>query len=1145
MTKTEPLNLHFFEVLQFAQLEQVFLYPTSTGLSKSIFDATKTITNYFFSSNFHNYSHQVQGQEAKVSRNCKIITQSKIVLTTVSLYRPITKRGDNRFWISGIDKHCKAGDVIGLFVRDQALWVANLSMISVEQIVQALPLKDSTEELFFSFEQVNYSIGKVIISGTFCDAPLYLDFDGLFSEAVSNYLKIPPAKLSGLIFELARSKLDLETPNPYSTLTKENDAWWASGFASPPPTILFLCCLSLAADQMSSDGEHSLNNYYARLLQLLGIEDDATKAAIRNKFSVTEKYWSHFNSWLRKNDGRFGTVTARPVIKNWKYVSIPISQALLRLGDKENIKQYLTERRLDRESEVEQADLADVLNRWLTSTAPTKYLRNLWKNKDLRQFITNSAFDLLMEIEPTPERLARKRTLKVGIREVTFPIRSLQPFIFCSEKHENEPEEVRRLRGSAVIGELHFSEVDEDISILGPPQHLSLDNLLLSGIEVKNSEEKVFAFYPKKIIALKRLQSGYFVQINRPRIFEEYLIFGLDKGQLKEQAIKFLNFCAAQGYRLLDNPNGLPAGFFVIDKVIFTRPVEDDQWPYDDPNYFIRPSGSLASISISGAVNLGGNIFHADSKPIFRFPLENEEPSSVTLFVSSGGPENEIGSELVPSFSEAVAEFKIDLSENHGKNCEIRVASSSGQFVETRLSFRNASVPKIDEPPSTFHSFQTDEPSIFLGVKKGVENQQQAYFSSFNMKNIRNSPRSTLADIYDKFSYKKLGSQQANLFEVEKEYSYAVDNNTLDTSVDNLSCILGQHYFKIPDESSDGNWEAVCQKCGEQRYYPTQQRVRNQNVLKQRLVYTNDNLFAPIYLKETGDSYSANIILDSVHYLQELSFQKFSEICREVSDKPLFSFELLNAFAVLGEIEILVDERNLKPKRIFSAEPTLVKTQFGYALRGFKNAELVRKLVEELGVTPNDGQLFPRNPTETVLFEVTDEFGPKNVNVTDCFGRKVNVGEDFSHTFVDQLPAFSDVYTNLPSISVIERGSLEKFDPVLLEWVSADTSQKAAAYRVNWPYRQYFITLADGKTVSSSYELAKLYAGHINQIRFQNYDEQNKSFISNLGCDLPYIVQRALVAFSGQMPLVDDFGYKIYQEVPKDFARVLINRLYS
>ena len=1145
MMRTDPLDLHFFEALQFAQLEQVFLYPTSTGLSKSIFDATKTITNYFFSSNFHNYSDQVQGQEAKVNRNCKIITQSEIVLTTVSLYRPITKRGDNRFWISGIDKHCKAGDLIGLFVRDRELWVANLSMISVEQIVQTLPSKHSNEELFFSYEQVNYSIGKVIISGTFCDVPLYLDFDGSFSAAVSNYLKISPDKLSRLIFELARSKLDLETPNPYSTLTKENNAWWASGFASPPPTLLFLCCLSLAADQMSSDGEHSLNNYYARLVQLLGIKDDEVEAAVRNKFPATEKYWSNFNSWLRKNDGRFGIVTARPVIKNWKYVSIPISQALLRLGDKENIKQYLSERRLDKESEVEQADLADVLNRWLTSTAPTKYLRNLWKNKELRQFITSSAFDLLMDIEPTPERRARKRTLKVGIREVTFPIRSLQPFIFCSEKQKNETEDVHRLRGSNVFGELHFSEVDDDISILGPPQHLSLDNLLLSGIEVKNSEEKVFAFSPKKIIALKRLQSGYFVQINRPRIFEEYLIFGLDKGQLKAQATKFLDFCAAQGYRLLDNPNGLPAGFFVIDKVIFTRPVEDNQWPYDDPNYFIRPSGSLTSISVSGAVNLGRNIFHADSKPIFRFPLENEEPSSVKLFVTSGGPENEIGSELVPSFSEAVAEFKIDLWENQGENCEIRVVSSSAQFVETRLSFRNASVPKVDEPPSTFHFFQADAPTIFLGVKQGVENQQQAYFSSFNIKNTINSPRSPLADIYDKFPYKEFGSQQATLFEVEKEYSYAADNNTLDISADNLSCILGQHFFKISDESSDGNWEAICRKCGEQRYYPTQKRVRNQNDLKRRLVYSNDNLFAPTYLEQTSDTYTANTILDSVHYLQELSFQKFSEVCREVSDKPLFSFELLNAFAALGEIEIQVDERNLKPKRIFSAEPTLVKTQFGYALRGFRNAELVRKLIEELGVAPNDGQIFPRNPTETVLFELDDEFDPNNLNVTDCFGRQVNVSEDFSQTFVDQLPAFSEVYTNLPSISVIERGSLEKFDPVLLEWVSAETSYNAAAYRVNWPYRQYFITLADGKTVSSSYELAKLYAGNINKIRFQNYDEKNKSFISNLGCDLPYIVQRALVAFSGQMPLVDDFGCKIYQEVPKDFARALINRLYS
>jgi len=248
---------------------------------------------------------------------------------------------------------------------------------------------------------------------------------------------------------------------------------------------------------------------------------------------------------------------------------------------------------------------------------------------------------------------------------------------------------------------------------------------------------------------------------------------------------------------------------------------------------------------------------------------------------------------------------------------------------------------------------------------------------------------------------------------------------------------------------------------------------------------------------------------------------------------------------VLGEVEILIDERSFKPRRIFSAEPALVKVLSGYVLRGFKNAELINELVEKIGPVSTDEYSFRHNPTETILFKVSDEIDSASLNVKDCFGRKVHISKSFGDFFVEQLPKFSKMYNNLPAISVAKHASLETFDPVLSEWVSANTIEDIGAYRVNWPYRQYFMTLVGGKTVSSTFELAKLYAGHIHQIRFQNYDEVQKSFVSNLGCDLPNIVQRALVSFTGQMPSIDESGKKVYRSVPKNFAQKLIDKIYS
>ena len=91
-------------------------------------------------------------------------------------------------------------------------------------------------EILFSYDQVNHSINKFIVSGQFIDKPLYLDFDGAFAQNVSEYLNVEMEQLSELIFNLAKQRLCFEKSNPFSELDKENDAWWAGASSLPPIT---------------------------------------------------------------------------------------------------------------------------------------------------------------------------------------------------------------------------------------------------------------------------------------------------------------------------------------------------------------------------------------------------------------------------------------------------------------------------------------------------------------------------------------------------------------------------------------------------------------------------------------------------------------------------------------------------------------------------------------------------------------------------------------------------------------------------------------------------------------------------------------------------------------------------------------------
>lgn len=106
------------------------LFLTATGLSHALLDATEQVRRFFEAGNFHFYARQSQGKENKVIKRCVLALNKDAVETTVSLYRPKTKKGDPRLWISGLREHAKPGDILALVIKDDGLVVANLTQLT-------------------------------------------------------------------------------------------------------------------------------------------------------------------------------------------------------------------------------------------------------------------------------------------------------------------------------------------------------------------------------------------------------------------------------------------------------------------------------------------------------------------------------------------------------------------------------------------------------------------------------------------------------------------------------------------------------------------------------------------------------------------------------------------------------------------------------------------------------------------------------------------------------------------------------------------------------------------------------------------------------------------------------------------------------
>lgn len=110
--------------------------PTLTGLKKSILDATHSLRTHFELENFHYYWDQGQGPEYKVIKESVLLTSTKEISTTASLYRPKTKKGDPRIWFRKLSELAKAGDQVAIIIENNQAYLVNISTNDLQKLIE-------------------------------------------------------------------------------------------------------------------------------------------------------------------------------------------------------------------------------------------------------------------------------------------------------------------------------------------------------------------------------------------------------------------------------------------------------------------------------------------------------------------------------------------------------------------------------------------------------------------------------------------------------------------------------------------------------------------------------------------------------------------------------------------------------------------------------------------------------------------------------------------------------------------------------------------------------------------------------------------------------------------------------------------------
>ena len=105
---------------------------TKTGLEKSIMDATHPLRANLKLSKLHDYDLQMPGPDHKVLIEALIWDGSDFEESRASLYRPMTKDGDPRIWISKIQPFVKEDVVLSIVPFEKKLYVFNLTTFDIE-----------------------------------------------------------------------------------------------------------------------------------------------------------------------------------------------------------------------------------------------------------------------------------------------------------------------------------------------------------------------------------------------------------------------------------------------------------------------------------------------------------------------------------------------------------------------------------------------------------------------------------------------------------------------------------------------------------------------------------------------------------------------------------------------------------------------------------------------------------------------------------------------------------------------------------------------------------------------------------------------------------------------------------------------------
>lgn len=988
---------------------------------------------------------------------------------------------------------------------------------------------------------LNQLLGETIFSGRFAGRAVYLTLAAPEQEYLAAALGCDVEDLGTVCSKIVCNVLHA-TEDPYIHITKASKKWRFSGQNGYPPFLALLFVLAHAAELMEADGELASNNYYVRLNSILSVDIQNLRRSARS----TEYFWKLLSRWLIDNDFEFGRPTASSR-GTWKYVGYPMSQALVRASDRNLLQNIFVKYNFTAADRVSIEEIKPYVDDWMRSSQPNTRLKSTWQKGDLRQRIYEVVYDSFYDWVDSNEH-SYSRTARSGIpqRNLTL-ILSIIPSFLSKRLSLNLGQKNSSTDVSAPYFDAQRNEFQLGHHIYGTfsnidPNPFGKNACYFSQrFEAKNGSS-FLAWAPRLAIPLVKSELGsYWSEVSKCSIGIPHIILVRDTPKIIGSFEILLAEASTGEAKQLDGASikGIPEGWRLYSDVyIIKSDIEVDQ-----ELQHLLPLSSEIVPKINEGSQIARGIWHSKSTIKIQYQSD-KSPTKIEL--------------LQPSARESLISTETSNTRFVGMEPDVPDGTYTLNFyAESKQRFTIDFALRSADRPRPLHR-QNTERIAYTGLTKSSKQPSSEKAVYVTGVNIITSEKFQLGDFascpaVDEYSEIPRSNEQEIV--INDNYLRAnIQTSIQDDNFMERPCIeRGFHYWiceameeRVPMSTP---LEMQCKQCS--------MNVLMRNRGKKQTKITNANLKKtkkqPQVTKSTAfietKVFDHDLFYDAICYLGAGSIGNIERLTADHS-LDLWSLQkLLTSYSDLGLLDLHTPQNSNYVKSWSVPEPAVLLLESGeFCLTGFRCDRLISEInnkVETLGGNVEIRTQADRPSKISIKNLDLNEVAEFVDHITDPLKRKLRLVVGFQETFARFASYLDGMEESLSEISIGGKlRNLQKFDTLKSKWFSTDDCKVSGAYRFDQPNKIYFYKHFNEKSFRGPYNIVKVMAARLDQLRLHSYDHKSKRFYSTLGAEPSGLLSRALVMSSDDLPKIEN-GQTIYSEVSEPLAKSILHQLYT